>query len=437
MTYDRYGNRTAQSIASGCTGITCPTNSVTISATTNRLSGSPYAYDLNGNMTNDGQNTLVYDAENRALSATNGSASGTYTYDGSNLRVEKVSGSTTTVYLFSGSKVIAEYVNGALPSAPTREYIYSGGALLAKIESGATNYYHQDLLSNRLVTDSSGNTVAQMGHFPFGESWYNATSDKLLFTTYERDAESGNDYAMARYNVSRLGRFSSPDPLPGSIADSQSLNRYLYTENNPISATDPSGAVTYMCTRARDEDCPYRNYGGFVFGSTWDEFDILFTPTGSEMQQVDTSNCPNGDCSPWQEVPIYGNIGLLGLFGGGPEGPGFLGGVGGGNARNFVNQKVLAKCIQDLFGVTLTQFVESKPGSNGLFVGYGPDTITNGGNDRSFTVTNSLAFSRDQLTAMANQNAPVQLPQGWVNGLTYANAPYINYTAYNATRPLE
>ncbi len=72
MTYDRYGNRSAQSIASGCTGITCPTSSVTVSATTNQITGSPYAYDANGNMTNDGNNTLIYDGENRALSATNG-----------------------------------------------------------------------------------------------------------------------------------------------------------------------------------------------------------------------------------------------------------------------------------------------------------------------------------------------------------------------------
>ena len=65
-------------------------------------------------MTNDGSNTLVYDAENRAVSAANGGASGTYTYDGNGLRVKKVSGSTTTVYVFSGSKVIAEYDNGQL-----------------------------------------------------------------------------------------------------------------------------------------------------------------------------------------------------------------------------------------------------------------------------------------------------------------------------------
>jgi RHS repeat-associated protein len=266
MTYDRYGNRTAQSVSSGCTGITCPTNSVTVSATTNQLTGSPYAYDANGNMTNDGNNTLVYDAENRLLSATNGGSSGTYTYDGNSLRVKKASGSTTTVYIFSGSKVIAEYDNGAAPTSPSREYVYSGASLLAKIDSSGTKYYHQDQLSNRLVTDSSDNTLEQLGHFPFGESWYNAANDKLLFTSYERDSESGNDYAMKRYNVNRLARLSSPDLLSGSLGNPQSLNHYSYTRNDPIDLSDPSGmhAVMYVCGGGAD---PWKIDGCFPWGS--------------------------------------------------------------------------------------------------------------------------------------------------------------------------
>jgi hypothetical protein len=79
-------------------------------------------------------------------------AAGTYTYDGKSFRVKKVSGGATTVYIFSGSKVIAEYSGTSAPYPLAREYIYSGGALLAKIESGATKYYHPDHLSNRVVS---------------------------------------------------------------------------------------------------------------------------------------------------------------------------------------------------------------------------------------------------------------------------------------------
>lgn len=40
---------------------------------------------------------------------------------------------------------------------------------------------------------------------------------------------------------SRLGRFVSPDPIPGDIRHPQSQNRYTYVRNNPCGATDPLG----------------------------------------------------------------------------------------------------------------------------------------------------------------------------------------------------
>jgi RHS repeat-associated protein len=212
------------------------------------MGSSNFTYDSNGNMTNDGSNTLVYDAENRVTSIN--SAANEYVYDGNSLRVKKcaptcASPTSRTVYIFSGSKVIAEYDNGAAVGSPTREYLYAGSSLLARIDGSTTKYYHQDHLSNRLTTDSSGTALEQKGHFPFGEDWYQGT-DKLKFTTYERDSESGNDYAMARYYVNRLGRFSSPDPLAGDIANPESLNRYSYVLNDPLNLFDPTG-MEYAC----------------------------------------------------------------------------------------------------------------------------------------------------------------------------------------------
>jgi RHS repeat-associated protein len=260
--YDRYGNSQNQTQTAGSP----PSYNVIVSPSTNQITGSPYLYDLSGNMTNDGQNSSIsYDAENHVVSSLGSLGSGTYTYDGNGNRVQKTSGSTTTVYIFSGSKVIAEYDNGAAVGSPSREYIYGGGALLAKIDSTGTKYYHQDHLSNRMVTDSSGNVYAQMGHYPFGERWYNTTNDKLFFTTYERDAESGNDYAMARTYINRLGRFSSPDPLSGDTSDPQSLNRYTYVRNVPVGAMDPSGMdEVKLCGDNEDDDGPTCDEGGGV-----------------------------------------------------------------------------------------------------------------------------------------------------------------------------
>jgi hypothetical protein len=114
---------------------------------------------------------------------------------------------SSTVYAFTGEKVLAEYDNGAAANSPTREYIYSAaGALLARFDGSTLKYYQQDYLSNQLITDSSGSALEQKGHLPFGEDWYQG-GDKWKFTTYERDPESGgavgNDYAMARYYISR------------------------------------------------------------------------------------------------------------------------------------------------------------------------------------------------------------------------------------------
>jgi RHS repeat-associated protein len=67
------------------------------------------------------------------------------------------------------------------------------------------------------------------------------------FTGYERDPETGNDYAFARYYNPRLGRFMTPDQLGGGIGDPQSHNRYAYVGNNPINLTDPSG----LCGQAQ------------------------------------------------------------------------------------------------------------------------------------------------------------------------------------------
>jgi hypothetical protein len=59
---------------------------------------------------------------------------------------------------------------------------------------------HADHLSMRVTTDTNGTKIADSGHYPFGESWYETGGvNKLKFTSYERDAganESGNDYAI-------------------------------------------------------------------------------------------------------------------------------------------------------------------------------------------------------------------------------------------------
>lgn len=67
----------------------------------------------------------------------------------------------------------------------------------------------------------------------------NACQQKYKFAGYERDSETGLDYAIARYYNSRFGRFMSPDPMAGVTSSPQFLNRYACVLNNPSSASIP------------------------------------------------------------------------------------------------------------------------------------------------------------------------------------------------------
>jgi RHS repeat-associated protein len=62
-----------------------------------------------------------------------------------------------------------------------------------------------------------------------------------FLTSKERDNETGLDYFLARYYGSAQGRFLSVDPLAGDTLDPQTLNRYIYTRNNPLKYVDPDG----------------------------------------------------------------------------------------------------------------------------------------------------------------------------------------------------
>jgi RHS repeat-associated protein len=107
----------------------------------------------------------------------------------------------------------------------------------------------------RVTTDTNGNKVGEQGHYPYGEEWYMTnTTTHYVFTNYHRDHESGNapfasrmrlrdDYALHRFHVNRPGRFSAIDPMPRRGTNPQSLNRYSYSQNDPIGREDLSGML--------------------------------------------------------------------------------------------------------------------------------------------------------------------------------------------------
>jgi len=211
--------------------------------------------------------------------------------------------------------------------------------LIATHEGSTLEYHHNDHLSMRVTTDTDGAVVAQSGHYPFGENWYETGgTNKLKFTSYERDSESSNDYAMFRTHIPRFGRFSAADPIAGSPYNPQSLNRYAYVMNDPIDFIDPLGLSCYSSRDAGQAEptviCVATGLGGSggptctlnememdcaralrmvgIF-SIDDLIRIADTPT----EWRENPACPNGDCAPGvpKFLPVYGNSDLLGLLG--------------------------------------------------------------------------------------------------------------------------
>ena len=225
--YDRWGNRTGMwNATSGGTQIQSVTLQQSGGAPTNRiatLNSASYSYDSGGNVTNDGSHSYTYDAENRVVSVDSGAA--TYNYDQRNWRVKKAVGASVTHYIWEGGQVLAEHSGST--GAVIVDYIYAGGRMIAKEEAGARRYFLSDRLSVRMILDATGNVVGRQAHLPFREDFAESgTQQKHHLTRYERDAESGLDYAVNRYYSSNVGRFGQVDPVVGNTVDPQSLNSF-------------------------------------------------------------------------------------------------------------------------------------------------------------------------------------------------------------------
>lgn len=242
--YDRFGNRrfdaTNTTTLAANNGIYNPQ----IDQTYNQFTiAEGYNYDAEGNITSNPENQLfTYDAENHQTQVQNTASQQTanYYYDGSGKRVRKVVGNEETVFVYDAfGKLVAEYSNVIDNRPKTTSYLTI-----------------DDLGSPRVVTDTFGKVIARHDYMPFGEEVLAGVGGRTTtqgyggvdgvrkqFTGYERDVESGLDYAQARYFNPAHGRFTSVDPLAASAnkKNPQTLNRYTYALNSPYKFTDPLG----------------------------------------------------------------------------------------------------------------------------------------------------------------------------------------------------
>ena len=108
--------------------------------------------------------------------------------------------------------------------------------------------------STRALLNSSGVVLARHDYLPFGEEiavgiglrtsgqGFGATdTNRQKYALTERDDTTGLDHTWWRKYEIRGGRWTSPDPLRGSIRAPQSFNGYTYAANDPVNFVDPTG----------------------------------------------------------------------------------------------------------------------------------------------------------------------------------------------------
>ena len=269
--YDRYGNRTSVAVAGDPSIPLDGLPALAYNAATNHASN--FSYDAAGNVTRsqraDGTwQRYGYDAAGRLTSILTdaGVVLESYTYDANRHRLITNSPGASglrTYYAWDGDRVVAEYqpltAGGDLLWSKSK--VYFGGRPVATFEPGASaniaKYFHSNCLGVRLVTFDSSSPATTQTTLPFGTllSGGSTTPVNPIFTSYDRSAVTGQDYAVNRFYDSQT-RFMQPDPTETrslSLMSPQTLNAYAYVANDPVSRIDPSGLLP--CGDTEDEGC--------------------------------------------------------------------------------------------------------------------------------------------------------------------------------------
>lgn len=251
--YDSVGNRLSRTdTVGGTTGYTYDANDRLLIETTGTAT-TAYSYDANGNTTHKltgqfDQAQYVWDFENRLKSADVVDGAGSrhmdYRYDADDLRVSSSVSAQETRFLLDTVQRFGQVNLGYTPAGVVLVSYVHGHDLISQTRSGTKSIYHVDGLgSTRALTNAAGNVTDRYTYEAFGRTiaQTGSTPNVYLFAGEQRDANVGLDYLRARWLQSTSGRFLSVDSFAAESAIPRSLNRYAYAFGNPSTLTDPSG----------------------------------------------------------------------------------------------------------------------------------------------------------------------------------------------------
>ena len=146
-------------------------------------------------------------------------------------------GGVTTRYALDLNNSISQVLRDG-----SNTYLYGLGRIAQQNVVGRQYYQPDALGSVRQLVNAAGTVIQPRSYEPFGKQLSAAGNPltKYAFTGEWQDP-TGLIFLRARYYDPVTGRFTSKDPVQGSLSLPGTLNPYTYAVNNPLRYTDPSG----------------------------------------------------------------------------------------------------------------------------------------------------------------------------------------------------
>ncbi|GGY07392.1 hypothetical protein GCM10010358_70690 [Streptomyces minutiscleroticus] len=213
--------------------------------------GDSYTYDATGNTDartlGDGTTQdLDYDAEQRLAKVTEPVENSSpkvseYIYDADGNRLIARTPTETTLYLGTTEVSVAK---GTTTPKATRYIDLGGGHQAVQTDDGKVSFTTADHHGTALLAiDAATQKLSQRRVMPFGgtrgeepDTWPGTKG----FVGGTSDASTGLTHLGAREYDPATGRFLSVDPIM-DLTDPQQINGYTYSNNNPLTFSDPSG----------------------------------------------------------------------------------------------------------------------------------------------------------------------------------------------------
>ena len=248
--YDAVGNMTSRSDGSGISTLEYDEDHRLVSDGT-----WEYGWDANGNLASrsDGSVTesFTHDDYDRLVRVDRDGAMPAridYVYDNDGLLVSRTADGVQTRYVWNrafGLPQLIEVRDGT--GSLIARYEHDGGRLLSRndpSEDGLGTFLADHLGTVHAEIDSSGSVIGESHSDAWGRGREDAVRLERGYLGELTDPDTGMVFLRARWYSPSMMRFIEPDPADAVVDDTRTLNRYVYSLDDPVNHFDPTGLFT-------------------------------------------------------------------------------------------------------------------------------------------------------------------------------------------------